>query len=183
MPLRHLAIVTLFVEAPLPATTFENVTTAELARRSLNVAVVKCESCRAERDRQSGLVFTRVRLRLLEDLKGRTAGSTIELRLVGGELDGVRTVVVGMPVFRIGEESIVLLGKRNSGGFPTIVAARRGMVRLGRDKKGARYLRDAVTGFDALPRSKRKVDLQSFRSAFRTAMRVKPKKAPKGSGK
>ena len=135
MPIRHLAILTLLCAAPLPATTFEKVTTAELARRAENVAVVKCVSCRAERDRQSGLVFTHVRLRLLEDLKGRSAGSTIELRLVGGEADGVRTVVYGMPVFRAGEECIVLLGKRNSGGFPTIVAARRGMVRLGKDNE------------------------------------------------
>lgn len=178
MPVRILALVTLICAAPLPATTFENVTTAELARRSERVAVVKCESCRAERDRHSGLVFTHVRLTLLEDLKGQSAGSTLELRLIGGEADGVRTVVVGMPVFCVGEECILLLGKRNAAGHPTVVAARRGMVRLQRDKQGKRFLRDRVSGFDGLPRTRRRVELGAFRTAFRAAMRAKPKPGP-----
>jgi len=166
MRLRLPLLAFLLVAPPLTATTFERVTTAELTRRAERVCVVRCDSCRAERDRRSGLVYTVVRLRLVEDIKGRSAGSTIELRLVGGEADGVRTVVVGMPRFRAGEESILLLGKRNRAGFPTVVAARRGMLRLGRDKQGARYLRDAVTGFEDLKTAKAKrIGLDSFRAA------------------
>ncbi|MHC4955464.1 MAG: hypothetical protein ACYTGZ_16550 [Planctomycetota bacterium] len=189
MPLRTLGIPRIFGLAAIfaallgsaatEATTFENVTTAELARRAARVAVVRCDSCRAIRDRQSGLVYTHVRLRLLEDLKGRSAGSTIDLKLVGGEADGVRTVVVGMPRFVSGEESILLLGKKNAEGYSTVVAARRGMVRMRRDKQGVRYLRDRVTGFDTLARSKRKIDLTSFRAAFLDAMRKKKKQAGK----
>ena len=46
--------------ALLSATTFENVSTAELSRRAERVCAVKCESCKPEKDPQSGLVFTRI---------------------------------------------------------------------------------------------------------------------------
>ena len=164
------------------ATTFERVTTAELARRAERVCVVRCDGCRAERDRRSGLVYTIVRLRLIEDFKGRSAGSTIQLRLVGGEAEGVRTVVVGMPTFRTGEESVLLLGKPNRAGYPTLLAARRGVVRLGRDKKGARYLRDRVSGFDALDKkASKRVALDRFRVALKEALSKKERK--KGAAK
>jgi hypothetical protein len=176
MHLRILILAVLLGASRSSATTFENVTTAELADRAEVVAVVTCESCRPEMDRQSGLVFTRVRLSLLEELKGSAGGSTMELLLVGGELDGVRTVVAGMPVFRAGEECILLLGKRNRAGHPTVVAARRGMVRLARDKQGTRFLRDAVSGFGAMPGTRAGVELEAFRTAFRETMRARAKK-------
>jgi len=162
--------------APSMATTFEKVTTADLADRAERVVVVKCESCRAERDRRSGLVYTRVRLSLLEALKGAPSGSTIELRLVGGEADGVRTVVAGMPVFQAGEECVLLLGKRNAAGHPTLLAARRGRIRLVRDKTGGRFLRDSVSGFGEMKRARGGVELAAFRTAYRATMKAKAKK-------
>ena len=80
--------------------------------------------------------------------------------------------------------SILLLGKRNRAGFPTVVAARRGMVRLGRDKQGVRYLRDAVSGFADLKAAKaNRIGLDSFRAACKKELkRVKAgdkKVAPK----
>jgi hypothetical protein len=160
------AAAALLLAATLPATTFERVSTAELARRARRVCAVQCESCRAARDPDSGVVFTHVRLRLLEDLKGRSAGSVIDLRIVGGEADGVKFVVAGMPRFRAGEESVLLLGAANRAGYPTLVAARRGMLRLQRDEEGRRFLRDPVDGFASLE-GKRRVELAQFRAAIR----------------
>ncbi|MHC4940214.1 MAG: hypothetical protein ACYTHK_14810 [Planctomycetota bacterium] len=163
--LRTLSAIVAFA-ALLSATTFENVSTAELSRRAERVCAVKCESCKPEKDPQSGLVFTRIRLRLLEDMKGRSAGSVVELRLPGGELDGVKTVVEGMPHFRPGDESVVLLGRTNRLGCATLVAARRGVLRIARDGKGQRFLKDPVSGFESLE-GKRRVELASFRSAVK----------------
>jgi len=168
--MHRLAAAALLLVATSPATTFEPVTIATLAQRAERVSAVRCESCRPELDRESGLVFTHVRLRLLEDFKGRSATGVVELRLVGGEVDGVRTVVAGMPRFVPGEESVLLLGKTNQAGFATVLAARRGMIRLRRDEDGARVLRDPVDGFAAL-RGKRKVALSDFRAALRQAER------------
>lgn len=150
------------------ATTFEPVSTAELAHRAVRVAAVRCVDCRATRDAQSGLVFTEIEFQLLEDLKGRSAKTRFRLRLAGGEADGVKTVVVGMPTFAPGGEYVVLLGKHNRSGYPTLVAARRGVVRLLRDKNGKRELKRHVTGFDDLTKqTTAHVSLASFRSALR----------------
>lgn len=162
----------LLLAATVPATTFERVSIAELTRRARRVCAVECDSCRAERDPDSGVVFTHVRLRLLEDLKGRSARSVIELRIAGGEADGVKFVVPGMPRFRPGEESVLLLGDANRAGYPTILAARRGMLRLVHDRQGRRFLRDPVDGFDSL-KGKRRVQLAEFRAAVRAQ---KPRK-------
>ncbi|MHC4448821.1 MAG: hypothetical protein ACYS0E_01600 [Planctomycetota bacterium] len=158
--------------AVISATTFENLSTAELSRRAARVCAVKCESCKAVKDPLSGFVFTHVKLRLLEDIKGRSAGGLVELRIPGGEVDGIKTVVAGMPRFKTGEECIVLLGKTNKAGIPTLVAARRGVLRIARDKKGQRYLKDRVDGFASL-KGKRRVDIASFRGALRAQAKSK----------
>jgi len=148
------------------ATTFEPVSMAELAHRAVRVVAVRCVGCRAMRDVESGFVFTEIEFSLLEDLKGRSASPRFRLRLAGGTADGVKTVVVGMPTFRPGSEYIVLLGKENRSGYPTLVAARRGVVRLVRDKEGKRHLKRGVSGFDDLAKVRR-ISLALFRTALR----------------
>ncbi|MEM8884173.1 MAG: hypothetical protein AAGD14_08905 [Planctomycetota bacterium] len=166
MQLRRTLLVLALAAPMLSATTFERVSTAELARRSPRICAVQCVGCKPERDPESGLVFTRVRLKLLEDIKGRSPQRYFELRLIGGELDGKRTVVAGMPVFRTGGESVLLLGKPNRAGFATLVAARRGKLELTRDKKGKRYLKRRIDGFPELT-GKRRVALDELRTSIR----------------
>ena len=130
------------------------------------MTAARCVGCRASRDVQSGFVFTEIEFQLLEDLKGRSAISRFRLRLAGGEADGVKTVVTGMPTFVPGSEYVLLLGKENRSGYPTLLAARRGVVRLVLDKKGKRQLQRRVSGFDDLAKV-RKVSLATFRTALR----------------
>jgi len=166
--------VAILLPGPLLATTLDPATTAELVRRAERVSCAKCESCEARRDPRSGLVFTHVRLTVLEDLKGRSPSSTLALRIVGGRDGSIATIVPGMPRFDPGKEVVVLLGKRNRAGYPVVVQASRGVHRLRRDEDGRRYLRGVVTGFEEL-RGKRRVSLDDFRAAVRRAGREEGK--------
>ena len=158
-----------------PATTFSHETTGDLVVRARQVCCVSCEEVEARRDPVSGLVFTHVRLRLLEDIKGRAAASSIRLRIVGGRAGGVETKTLGMPTFRPGEESILLLGPANSRGYPVLLQARRGVLSLKRDKRGGRYVVTRVSGIPEL-RGKRHVTLDAFRGAVK---RLERKARPK----
>ena len=154
-----------------PATTFANKTTRDLVNMAERVCRVRCEGVEQRLDSASGLVFTHVRLRVLEVLKGRTEGTLVELRLIGGRAGNAVTEVDGMPSFRRGDECVLLLGKNNRFGYPVVVSARRGVLELRRDKKtGERYLARAVSAMPGLPEARR-VTLDRFRDAVKRIVR------------
>jgi len=156
----------LLMAVPTPATTYRRLSTADLVRRSERVSCVACESVEARVDAATGIIFTFVRLRLLEDLKGRSASSTVTLRIVGGRVGRRAMVVAGMPVFHRGEEAVLLLGRRNRAGYPVLMQARRGVLRLRKDRRGRRYLQGRVTGLPGAAGSRR-VFLDAFRGAVK----------------
>jgi hypothetical protein len=162
-------LATLLLAAATPATTFAPATTGDLVRAARRVCCVKCEEVE-ERLEASGLVFTHVRLSLLEDLKGSGPTTEIRLRVVGGTAGGVTTKVEGLPRFRAGEESVLLLGAANAAGFPSVAHGARGLLRMRRDEEGRPYLRERVTGLDGLGEDRR-VLLSDFREAVRRAVR------------
>ncbi len=171
----RVAVVCLFAGAT-PATTFQRLSTRDLVNMAERVCCVRCEGVEQRLDARSGLVFAHVRLRLLEDIKGRTEGSVVELRLVGGRVGNVVTDVVGMPKFKRGGECVLILGKKNRLGYPVVVQAGRGAFDLRRDKQGRRHLTRAVTGLPGLP-DDRRVSLDAFRDAVKRV--VRDRKAPR----
>jgi hypothetical protein len=162
--------------AGAPATTFSRETTQDLVLRAQRVSCATCERVEMRRDPKLGLVFTHVRLRLLEDLKGGSAGPTIELRVVGGRDGEVETVVAGMPRFKVGQEAIYLLGARNRAGYPVLLQGRRGVLPLRRGAREQRVLAARVTGIAEL-RGKSRVSLDAFRGAVRRLVREQAERA------
>jgi len=156
----------LLLAAPTPATTYRRLTTADLVRKAERVSCVKCESVEARVDPRTGIIFTFVRLRLLEDMKGRSPSSTVRLRIVGGRVGNRATIVAGMPAFTRGGEAVLLLGHRNRAGYPVLIQARRGVFRLRKDKQGRRYLQGRPTGLGKADLSGR-MSLDAFRGAVR----------------
>ncbi len=168
--LRRGALLALLAAAA-PATTLPDRTTRDLLVEAERVCCLSCASIEARRDPRTGIVFTHVRLDLLEDMKGVSPSGTVELRLAGGEAEGVRTVVPGMPTFRLGEEAILLLGPPNALGHPVLLDAGRGVVRLRKEEDGTRILASRVTGVEDLA-GKRRVALGEFRTALGEVLRV-----------
>jgi len=150
------------------AMTLPEATTERLVRDAVCVCAATCETVEARRDPRTGLVFTHVRLRTLEDMKGRSGGE-VRLRVVGGRDGDVETRVDGMPRFRPGGECVLLLGPANREGYPVVMLAARGVLHLARDEDGGRYLRTPVTGFRDLPEDAR-VGLDPFRAAVKRCL-------------
>lgn len=159
-----------FLLCALLATTWPDATTRDLVDQSDRVTCVKCESCEARLDPLTGWIFTHVRLRVVEDLKGTGDSSLVELRFIGGRVGGRALVVDGMPQFPVGEESVVMLGRRNALGYPVVTQARRGVIPLRKDASGRRLLGASVSGFPDL-KDRKRVSLDEFRAALRKAAR------------
>ena len=159
-----------------PATTFDRATTLDLVHLAERVCCVRCESVETHLDPASGLVFTHARFVLVEDMKGGGKKGVLELRVIGGEAAGVRTIVSGMPRFRKGGECVLFLGKKNRGGYPVVVQAARGSIGVRRTKKGERYLARPVDGFADI-KGHARVGLADFSEAVKRAVRKKEREA------
>jgi hypothetical protein len=140
------------------------------------VCCAAVDGVEARRDPRSGFVFTHVRLRVLEDVKGRMEGATFELRLPGGRADGVETVVAGLPRFAVGQEAVLLLGPRNRDGFPVLLQASGGVLPLKADREGRRRLGVPVSGFEEL-KGEREVTMDGFRAAVKRVLKERAARA------
>jgi hypothetical protein len=165
----------LLLAAAAPGTTLSLETTADLIVLAERVCCAAVDSVESRRDPRSGFVFTHVRVRLLEEIKGRSEDPVIELRLPGGRADGVLTTAPGMPRFEKGAEAVLLLGPRNRDGFPVVLQATGGVLPLRADKAGRRCLCVPVTGLPEL--DGRAVTLDSFRAAAKRVLRDHAAKA------
>lgn len=174
-PLTALALAPLLAAAAA-GTTLSRESTGELVAGAERVCCAAVEGVQSRRDPRSGFVFTHVRLRLLEELKGSEGTSTIELRLPGGRADGVETVAPGMPRFEVGREAVLLLGRRNADGFRVLLQASGGVLPLRKDREGRRCLGVRVTGISEL-QGEGEVSLDAFRSAVRRIVREQAEKA------
>lgn len=166
----------LLLAAAAPGTTLSSETTADLIAVADRVCCAVVDNVESRRDPRSGFVFTHVRVRLLEEMKGRSEDTVIELRLPGGRADGVETVAAGMPRFEKGAEAVLLLGPRNRDGFPVVLQASGGVLPLRADKAGRRCVCAPVTGLAELEGA-REVTLDSFRSAVKRVLRDQAAKA------
>jgi hypothetical protein len=162
----------LLMAAAAPGTTFSAETTADLIVKAERICCAVVDGAEARRDPRTGFVFEHVRLRLLEDIKGRTEGSVIELRLPGGRADGVVTVAPGMPRLKTGQEAVLLLGARNRDGFPVVLQAAGGVLPLRAEASGRRCLCAPVSGMKELE-GERQVTLDSFRASVKRLLRAR----------
>jgi hypothetical protein len=162
------------------ATTLPRVSTRDMVRDAHRVVCAECTSCRPRLDPRTGLVFTQVKLRVLETLKGAPEGATLELSILGGEAEGRKTVVSGMPRFAAGRESVLLLKRRKDGAW-LVSLAHRGSIPILRDKKGVRHLGTRVSGFKDLA-AKKRISLDAFRISVLREVRLQEKeKREKGA--
>lgn len=176
-PMAVFAFAMLFTAAA-PGTVLSNETTGDLIVQAERVCCAVVESVESRRDPRSGFVFSHVRLRLLEEMKGRAEDAVLELRLPGGSAEGVRTVAAGIPRFEKGAEAVLLLGPRNSDGFPVVLQATGGVLPLRADKTGRRCLCAPVTGLSDLA-DEREVTLDAFRASVKRLLRARAAEAPR----
>jgi len=72
-------------------------------------AVVRAEVLKTSTEREGSHIYTKVKIRVKEAFSGATAGEEIEFRMLGGELDGEKMIIPGMPTFKVGDDIILPL--------------------------------------------------------------------------
>lgn len=133
-----------FLRAPAaPATTVEGLDLAQMTARADLVVKGWVAGVETRRD-SNDEIHTYVTLEGIELIHGTHLDSTLELRFFGGELEGERSYVAGMPTFSVGEHVLVFVRGNGSEMCP-IVGWHQGSFRVAADPEtGDEYLTDAT---------------------------------------
>lgn len=144
-----LAVVLLTASVPANAATVEAMTLEEMAQRADFIFVGRAVDSRADWNVQRTRIYTYTTFQVERFIKGGTGGGSgeeqVTLRLWGGELGPMRSIVPGTPQFASGEE--VLLFCVGSGArIPTLLGLALGKFTLTRDDAGETMLKRDISG-------------------------------------
>ena len=144
-----LAVVLLTASVSANAATVEAMTLEEMAQRADFIFVGRAVDSRADWNVQRTRIYTYTTFQVKRFIKGGTGGGSgeeqVTLRLWGGELGPMRSIVPGTPQFASGEE--VLLFCVGSGArIPTLLGLALGKFTLTRDDAGETMLKRDISG-------------------------------------
>ncbi len=89
-----------------------------LVRDSALIVHGNVTSARSEWNAAHTHIYTYVTIQTLEELKGGPTGGVVNLRLMGGTVDGIQLAIPEQVGFEIGEETVVFLGPNPQAFFP-----------------------------------------------------------------
>ena len=115
---------------PARATVLIPADLGELSRDALAIAHGRVAALDAQWTEDRGTIETIVTLEVDSYLKG-SLGSTLRVRVPGGELGRFRSVVVGAPEFAVDERVVVFLGARGPS-VPHVLGMNQGVFRVSR---------------------------------------------------
>jgi len=154
-----LAAAALFIALSSQATIMQRLEIEELTRSSSDIFHGQILSTETYWNAERTRIYTGVRARINESLKGTTRrGETIKVVQLGGEKDGVKMDYAGRPEFSTGE-SVVLFTTRNRNNELTVVALKQGKMKV----EGQTVTRD-FSGVTLLDRTKSNADLQPVKA-------------------
>jgi len=144
-----LAVVILTASVPVNAATVEAMTLEEMAQRADFIFVGRAVDSRADWNVQRTRIYTYTTFEVERFVKGGAGGGPgeeqVTLRLWGGDLGPMRSIVPGTPQFAPGEE--VLLFCVGSGArIPTLLGLALGKFTLTRDDAGETMLKRDISG-------------------------------------
>jgi len=126
---RFLFLGLILLALPLQGTTLLRYDLEGLTARAERVFVGTCQ--RASTELVNGRIYTRFFFTVKEMVKGEPA-EQIELVLPGGQYQGVRSRIAGMPAFTPGEEVVLFLTEKNQLGHVWPVGLAQGKFRIER---------------------------------------------------
>jgi hypothetical protein len=162
-----------------PATTLVQMDLEQLTRAADVVARVRVLS--SESRWEGGEIWTFTRVEVGETLKGG-APREIVIRLIGGEVGGLASIVEGVPRFRAGEEAYLFLEPTRPGEM-TVTSWVQGTFRVVRDAEGREAVTQDTGGmlmYDGAngrfrPGGVRQMPLEEFRQRVRAARDGRPR--------
>ena len=126
------------------ASTVVPLSVGDITERSRQIFHGVCIDSKA--DIVGGDVVTRLRFAVAEGLKGVAATDTLDIVLPGGQIDGVRYRISGMPNFVPGEEVVLFLTGPDLSGRVWPVGLAQGGFRVRRETDGTPRVRRNFAG-------------------------------------
>jgi|GEM_PF-2207996 len=123
----------LLASASASASTVLEVGFDRLSKSAANVVSGEILSIVPEQG-ENGLLYSNVTLRVTRSVPQRLVGRPMTVRMVGGEMNGQRMYVQGMPRFEIGDEVVLFLNRETASVMGPTVGLWQGVFYLGRDK-------------------------------------------------
>lgn len=126
-----IALCALFMAGTANATVYVAADLAELVTRARSIVHGHVVAADAQWAPGRRAVETIVTVAVDEHLKGRL-GETVTVRVPGGQMGPYRTIMVGAPTFREGDEVVLFLATRGPA-IPHLVGLGQGVFRVRRD--------------------------------------------------
>jgi hypothetical protein len=158
----------------------------EIVAGSETIAYTRVVDVRPEWAEGRRQINTVVTADVIASLKGEVVRS-VSFRVPGGQIGRYRSVTIGAPVFRRGDEAVLFL--QNADGVSHIFGLNQGVFRVRLDPRSGRRLviRPALMASGDAPEtvvrgtaSRRAVDLDAFNAQVRAAMAA-PRREPGGA--
>lgn len=126
------------VAAPVRATVIVPATLAELTTEALAIVMGRVAQIDTQWSDGRRRIETLVTVEAIDYLKGNL-GERVVVRVPGGEIGAFRSVVVGAPSFRTGEE-VVLFLTAHGPSLPAVIGLNQGVFRVVTDMTSGRKL-------------------------------------------
>jgi hypothetical protein len=118
--------------APMAATTLARMSLDDLVHSAGAVARLRCVARETRWDR--GEIWTFTRFAVIESWKG-SLPSHVTIRLLGGHVGDLTSIVPGVPRFALGDEAILFLETTHAGDF-SVTGWTQGTFRIHVDREG-----------------------------------------------
>ena len=141
--MRALAISVFFAGLTANATTLQQLTVEEMAQKS--TAIVRAKLTGSNGIRYGTDVFTVYQFETLETVKRPNGPPPIEVGVPGGIAGGMRQVVAGAPVLRVGQEYILFLWTGRSG-LAQVIGMSQGLFAVDRTTAGGSIATRGMAG-------------------------------------
>ncbi len=125
-------LVAMLVTAPLGATTLAQLSLTEMIQQS--TGIVRAKVVRSFAAYRGADIYTHYQLDVVENLKA-TPGSSVDVAVPGGYLNGVNQSVAGAPQLVVGQEYVVFLWTSKSG-MTQIIGLSQGLFYVREDAGG-----------------------------------------------
>ncbi len=137
-----LALLAVLSAAQLSATSVLAVDFDRLSKIARHVVSGEVVRISADAD-ENGYIYSNVSIRVAQAVPQQLAGREYTLRMIGGELDGKRMFIQGMPSFGVGDEVVLFLNANESSVLGPTVGVWQGVFFVERDPAtGARMVVD-----------------------------------------
>ena len=142
LPVAILAL--LLFSAAATATTVQKFSLQDLTHKSAAIVMARVDDAYISWDPAHKEIYSFYTLTILDHVKGMKGETSLTLRQLGGVVNGIESIVPGMPSFKKGEEVVVFLTQKDAAGYPWVMGLQQGKYTVVTDEHGKKSVRNEL---------------------------------------